>query len=78
MCENKDNRWFYNCSDKFITDYKVKEKDHIKIITRLNPDFPQNIELFRELFPNCKMCKRIRKNDDAENVKKIRMDLYTL
>ena len=70
MCENKDNRWFYNCSDKFITDYKVKEKDHIKIITRLNPDFPQNIELFRELFPNCKMCKRIRKNDDAENVKK--------
>ncbi len=74
MSENKDNRWFYNCSDKFITDYKVKEKNHIKIITRLNPDFPQNIELFRELFPNCKMAKRIRKCDDPENVKKYDWD----
>lgn len=70
MSENKDNRWFYKFSEKEIEHYKVKEKDHIKIITRLNPDFPQNIELFRKLFPNCKMAKRIRKNDDPENVKK--------
>jgi hypothetical protein len=69
MSENKDNRWFYKFSEKEIQDYKVKEKNHIKIITRLNPDFPQNIELFRELFPDCKMAKRIRKNDDPENVK---------
>jgi len=75
MSENKDNRWFYKFSEKEIQDYKVKEKDHIKIITRLNPDFPQNIELFRELFPDCKMAKRIRKNDDPENVKKYNWDL---
>ena len=52
MSENKDNRWFYKFSEKEIEHYKVKEKDHIKIITRLNPDFLQNIELFRKLFPN--------------------------
>lgn len=75
MSENKDNRWFYKFSEKEKQDYKVKEKDHIKIITRLNPDFPQNIELFRELFPDCKMAKRIRKNDDPENVKKYNWDL---
>ena len=75
MSENKDNRWFYKFSEKEIQDYKVKEKDHIKIITRLNPDFPQNIELFRELLPDCKMAKRIRKNDDPENVKKYNWDL---
>ena len=75
MSENKDNRWFYNCSDKFINEYKVKKKDHMKIITRLNPDFPQNIELFRELFPDCKMCKRNRKKKDPEYVKKYEWDL---
>ena len=75
MGENKDNRWFYNCDEKFINEYKVKVKNHIKIITRLNPDFLQNKELFEKLFPNCKMAKRIRKNEDPENVKKYNWDL---
>ena len=75
MSENKETRWFYNCNEKFINDYKVKEKNHIKIITRLNPDFLQNIDLFRKLFPNCKMAKRIRKEQDPENVKKNNWDL---
>jgi|TARA_Y100000015_G_C2395376_1_gene92500 hypothetical protein len=74
MTENKENRWFYNCDEKFINEYKVKEKNHIKIITRLNPDFLQNIELFRKLFPNCKMAKRIRKNNDPEYVIKYDWD----
>lgn len=75
MSENKENRWFYNCDEDFIKQYKVKEKNHIKIITRLNPDFPQNINLFRKLFPNCKMAKRIRKDTDNENVIKYNWDL---
>lgn len=69
MSESKDNRWFYKFNEKEIEQYKVKEKKHIKIITRLNPDFPQSIELFEKLFPDCKMAKRIRKNKDPENVK---------
>ena len=75
MSENKENRWFYNCDKDFIKQYKVKEKNHIKIITRLNPDFPQNINLFRKLFPNCKMAKRFRKDTDNENVIKYNWDL---
>ena len=39
MSENKENRWFYNCDEDFIKQYKVKEKNHIKIITRLNFNF---------------------------------------
>mgnify|MGYP001032717527 CR=1 FL=1 len=75
MSESKENRWFYNCDEDFIKQYKVKEKNHIKIITRLNPDFPQNINLFRKLFPNCKMAKRFRKDTDNENVIKYKWDL---
>ena len=68
MTENKDNRWFYNYTEQEILDYRVKEKDHIKIITRFNPDVSATIKYFKELFPNCKMAKRIRKKADPENV----------
>ena len=68
MSENKDNRWFYKFTEKEIQEYRVKEKDHIKIITRLNPDFPQNIELFRELFPDCKMLKYKPEKDKEKTI----------
>ena len=70
MTECKINRWFYKFTDEDIKNYTVKNKENIKIITRLNPDFNKNIQLFQELFPNCKMAKRIRKDTDPECVKK--------
>jgi len=75
MSENKDNRWFFNFNDAEIKQYMVKDKKHIKIITRLNPDFPESIELFKKLFPNSKMAKRIRKDLDPECVNKYEWDL---
>ena len=75
MSENKDNRWFFNFTDAEVKQYTVKDKNNIKIITRLNPDFPESIELFKKLFPNSKMAKRIRKDTDPECVNKYEWDL---
>ena len=69
MSENKNNRWFYKFTEKNILDYKVKEKDHIKIVTRLNPNFPQKIKLFQQLFPNCKMTKYEPEKDKEKTIK---------
>ena len=58
MGERKTNRWFYKCSEELINNYRADERKNRnqKILkTRLNPDFPQNIELFKQLFPDCKM-----------------------
>jgi hypothetical protein len=74
MVELISNRWFYKCSDDFIDHYKAKVKNHIKVNTRLNPDILNSIELFKQLFPNCKMEKR-NKVDDKEFVKKFKWNL---
>lgn len=77
MSENKENTWFYMCDENFIKTYTSKKKlpeTHKKIITRLNPDYPDDIELFKILFPNCKMLKRER-DGDVERVKQYEWDL---
>lgn len=75
MTESKENTWFFKCDEDFITNYRQKVKNHIKVITRINPDFPESIKTFRKLFPDSRMAKRIRKNEDPESVKKYEWDL---
>lgn len=75
MTESKENTWFFKCDKDFITNYRQKVKNHIKVITRINPDFPNSIKTFRKLFPDSRMAKRIRKNEDPENTLKYNWDL---
>lgn len=63
MTENKQNTWFYKCSQDFINNYKQKDRNHIKIITRIRPERQDDIDLFMSLFPNAKMKSNCRDVD---------------
>lgn len=72
MSENIDNRWFYKFSEE---EYKIKGHNHIKIITRLNPDHEDHVKLFQELFPGCKFARKKRIRSDPEKVNLFEWDL---